>query len=295
MKKQMKKSLVLLDELGSGTDPVEGAALAVAIIEDLKSNRSTTITTTHYQELKMYALNTPEVENASCEFNVETLKPTYRLIIGTPGKSNAFAISERLGMPKEIIDYAQSLITSENRKFETIIDNLERTRIRLEENNRAVEQYKKECEKLKGQLQEERERLYNEKEEELEKARKVSAEIVSSVQRQSQRLLDELEKIKKDKDKSDFSDMVRSARQLHKTAINKLYLEANPVSENKNEHYVLPRPLKKGDSVLITDTNRKGILVSPPDNKGICFVQVGVMKTKIDISKLRLIEKKQYV
>ena len=170
MKKQMKKSLVLLDELGSGTDPVEGAALAVAIIEDLKSNRSTTITTTHYQELKMYALNTPEVENASCEFNVETLKPTYRLIIGTPGKSNAFAISERLGMPKEIIDYAQSLITSENRKFETIIDNLERTRIRLEENNRAVEQYKKECEKLKGQLQEERERLYNEKEEELEKS-----------------------------------------------------------------------------------------------------------------------------
>lgn len=135
---------------------------------------------------------------------METLKPTYRLIIGTPGKSNAFAISERLGMPKEIIDYAQSLITSENRKFETIIDNLERTRSRLEENNRAVEQYKKECEKLKGQLQEERERLYNEKEEELEKARKVSAEIVSSVQRQSQRLLDELEKIKKDKDKSDF-------------------------------------------------------------------------------------------
>lgn len=291
LEKADEKSLVLLDELGSGTDPVEGAALAVAIIEDLKSNRSTTITTTHYQELKMYALNTPEVENASCEFNVETLKPTYRLIIGTPGKSNAFAISERLGMPKEIIDYAQSLITSENRKFETIIDNLERTRIRLEENNRAVEQYKKECEKLKGQLQEERERLYNEKEEELEKARKVSAEIVSSVQRQSQRLLDELEKIKKDKNKSDFSDMVRSARQLHKTAINKLYLEANPVSENKNEHYVLPRPLKKGDSVLITDTNRKGILVSPPDNKGICFVQVGVMKTKIDISKLRLIEK----
>ena len=107
LEKADEKSLVLLDELGSGTDPVEGAALAVAIIEDLKSNRSTTITTTHYQELKMYALNTPEVENASCEFNVETLKPTYRLIIGTPGKSNAFAISERLGMPKEIIDYAQ--------------------------------------------------------------------------------------------------------------------------------------------------------------------------------------------
>lgn len=270
---------------------MEGAALAVAVIEKLKSQGATTITTTHYQELKMYAIDTPDVENASCEFNVDTLKPTYRLIIGAPGKSNAFAISSRLGMPDEIISHAQSLITSENRKFEEIIDNLEKARITLEENNKAAERSRKECEELKRQLEEERERLYNEKEEELEKARRTSADIVNSVQRQSQRLIDELEKIKKEKDKSGFSDKVIGARQLQKSTMNKLYLEANPVSESMNDNYVLPRPLKKGDSVLIVDTNRKGILVSPPDSKGMCFVQVGVMKTKIDASKLRLIEK----
>lgn len=291
LKKADHKSLILLDELGSGTDPVEGAALAVAVIEKLKSQGSTTITTTHYQELKMYALDTPYVENASCEFNVETLKPTYRLIIGAPGKSNAFAISARLGMPDEIIKYAESLITSENRKFESIIDNLEKTRISLEDNNKAAEEYKKECEYLKLQLIEERERLYNEKEEELEKARRASAEIVNNVQRQSQKLIDELEKIKKEKEKSGFTDKVHGARQLQKSTMNKLYLEANPVSESRNDDYVLPRPLKKGDNVLIADTNRKGILVSPPDSKGMCFVQVGVMKTKIDSTKLRLIEK----
>ncbi len=291
LKKADYRSLVLLDELGSGTDPVEGAALAVAVIEKLKSQGATTITTTHYQELKMYAIDTPDVENASCEFNVDTLKPTYRLIIGAPGKSNAFAISSRLGMPDEIISHAKSLITSENRKFEEIIDNLEKARITLEENNKAAEQSRKECEELKRQLEEERERLYNEKEEELEKARRTSADIVNSVQRQSQRLIDELEKIKKEKDKSGFSDKVIGARQLQKSTMNKLYLEANPVSESMNDNYVLPRPLKKGDSVLIVDTNRKGILVSPPDSKGMCFVQVGVMKTKIDASKLRLIEK----
>lgn len=138
------ESLVLLDELGSGTDPVEGAALAVAIIERIRIFGATLVTTTHYQELKMYAIDTPDVENASCEFDVQTLHPTYRLIIGSPGKSNAFAISESLGIDKDIIKYAESLISEDNRKFETIIDNLERTRMQLEENNRLAEKYRAE-------------------------------------------------------------------------------------------------------------------------------------------------------
>lgn len=140
------ESLVLLDELGSGTDPVEGAALAVAIIERIRIFGATLVTTTHYQELKMYAIDTPDVENASCEFDVQTLHPTYRLIIGSPGKSNAFAISESLGIDKDIIKYAESLISEDNRKFETIIDNLERTRMQLEENNRLAEKYRAESE-----------------------------------------------------------------------------------------------------------------------------------------------------
>lgn len=289
------QSLVLLDELGSGTDPIEGAALAVSIIEKLKSQGATIVTTTHYQELKMYALDTQNVENASCEFDVESLKPTYRLIIGTPGKSNAFAISKRLGIPDDVIDHAESLISADNKRFETIIDNLERARIELENNNKQAEINRRECEALKLELETQKEKFYDDKEAELEKARRESAEIVNRVQRESQALIDELDKLRKEKESPDFVNKALEARQKQKSTMNKLYLESNPVSESRNDGYVLPRPLKKGDNVLITDTNRKAIVVTPPDSKGICFVQAGIMKTKVDASKLRLVEKNQLV
>lgn len=289
------QSLVLLDELGSGTDPIEGAALAVSIIERLKAQGATIVTTTHYQELKMYALDTEYVENASCEFDVDSLKPTYRLIIGTPGKSNAFAISKRLGIPEDVIRYAETLISNDNKKFETIIDNLEKARISLEKNNVRAEQYRKECEELKKELETQREKFYDEKEAELEKARRESSEIVNRVQRESQALIEELDKLRKEKENPDFVNKALQARQKQKSIMNKLYLEANPVSDSRNDGYVLPRALKKGDNVLITDTNRKAIVVTPPDGKGMCFVQAGIMKTKVDVSKLRLIEKKQPV
>lgn len=287
------ESLVLIDELGSGTDPVEGAALAVSIIEKLRQMGATVVTTTHYQEIKMYALDTQGVQNASCEFDVKTLKPTYRLVIGSPGKSNAFAISKSLGIDEDVIEYAQGLISEENRRFENIIDDLERTRAQLERNNTLAEKYRREAEELKTQLEQQRESFYEQKEAELEKARRQASDIVNKVQRQSQALVEELDSLRKEKDRSDFSQKALDARQKQRSTMNKLYLQANPVSEGRDDGYVLPRPLKKGDSVLITDTKRNGILVSVPDDKGMCFVQVGVMKTKIDVKKLRLIEKQK--
>lgn len=285
-------SLVLLDELGSGTDPVEGAALAIAIIEKLRRQGAEIVTTTHYQELKMYALDNEGVENASCEFDVNTLKPTYRLIIGSPGKSNAFEISRQLGISEDIINQAQELISDENKSFETILENLEKARAELENNNKTAEKLRIENEKLNKQLEEERELLQTEKESEIEKARVEARQIVERVTRQSQALIDELEEIKKQKNKAEFADMTSKAKHMQKSTLNRLYKDANPVTEIVNA-YTPPRPYKKGDNVIISDTGKKGILITTPDENGTCMVQVGIMKTKIDSSKLRLVEKEK--
>lgn len=284
-------SLVLLDELGSGTDPVEGAALAVSIIEQLKNQGASTVTTTHYQELKMYALDTPRIENAACEFDVDTLSPTYRLIIGAPGKSNAFAISRRLGVPENIIDYAQSLVSEDNRKFEDILERLEQVRLELEQNNIEAEKMRRESEALKAELAAQKAELSERKEAELEKARREASAIVAKVERESQQLIDELDKLRKEKENPNFTNKALDARRKQRSTVNKLFLEANPVTE-KEDDYVLPRPLKKGDRVIISATGKKGVLVGEPDSKGMCFVQMGAMKTKVDSAKLRLDESK---
>ena len=285
------QSLVLIDELGSGTDPVEGAALAVAIIEKLRQKGATLVTTTHYQELKMYAIDTENVENASCEFDVNTLMPTYKLIVGTPGKSNAFAISKRLGLSDDVIAHAKELVTDENSRFESIIDDLDKLRTELEENKKRSDADRKEAERIKAELVKQREELALARETELEKARAEAQSIVNRVQRESQALVEELDKVRKAKESEEFSKLALEARQKQRSSMNKLYLEANPVISKDNDSYVLPRALKKGDNVIIAESGRKGIVVNPPDSKGMCFVQVGVMKTKIDVKKLRLVEK----
>ena len=287
------QSLVLIDELGSGTDPVEGAALAVAIIEKLRQKGATLVTTTHYQELKMYAIDTERVENASCEFDVNTLMPTYKLIVGTPGKSNAFAISKRLGLSDDVIAHAKELVTDENSRFEAIIDNLDRLRTELEENKRKAEADRKTAERLRAELEKSKEELAQRREQELEKARIEAQSIVSRVQRESQALVEELEKVRKEKESSDFSKLALEAKQKQRSSMNKLYLEANPVISKDDDSYELPRPLKKGDNIIIAESGRKGIIINPPDAKGMCFVQVGVMKTKLDVKKLRLVEKQK--
>ena len=284
------RSLVLIDELGSGTDPVEGAALAVAIIEKIHSLGGKLVTTTHYQELKMYALETNGVQNASCEFDVKTLMPTYRLIIGSPGKSNAFAISARLGLGEDIIKAAEGMLSSESRRFETILDSIEATRQELEKNTKLAEEYRHETEKLRNEISEERRRLNEAKDREIDAAKREARSIIERVSRQSVQLMDELEQLRRDKDKSDFSKRVSDQKMQYKREINSLYDEAAKLN-SKVDNYVLPRPLKKGDEVTLTDGNKHGIVISPPDTSGNVMVQVGIMKTKVDVSKLRLVEK----
>lgn len=288
-----EKSLVLLDELGSGTDPVEGAALAVSIINKLKDNGAEIVTTTHYQELKIYALETQGIINASCEFDTKTLQPTYKLIFGTPGKSNAFEIALKLGMQKEIIESSKMLINDENKKFEHILEKLENERQQYEKNKIYTENLKNEVNALKSQLEQERIQLEENKQKIIDRASREANAIVTRVTRESDALLDELNKIRKQKNKNDFEKRVINANQQAKNTVNKLYNDANPVNRTNSNKYKLPRPLKKGDNVLITDTNGKGIVVTPPDNSGYCYIQAGIMKTKIHVSKLRLKEKEK--
>lgn len=283
-------SLVLIDELGSGTDPVEGAALAVAIIEEIKANGAKLVTTTHYQELKMYALETDGVENASCEFDVKTLKPTYRLIIGAPGKSNAFAISSRLGLDDRIIKRAEKMLSDDSRRFEKVLDNLEATRQQLQENNTTAQKLKSEAEALRKKLDSEYREFVEKKNKEAELASREARAIIERLNIQSRMLMDQLEQLKKEKDKEEFSKKVAEQKANYKKSISSLYDEAAKLGSTDDDNYALPRPLKKGDDVIIKDGNKAGVLIGLPDAQGVCTVQLGIMKTKVHISKLKLVE-----
>lgn len=285
------KSLVLLDELGSGTDPIEGAALAIAVIKRLMNSGAKIMVTTHYQELKVFAINSENVENASCEFDIETLRPTYRLIVGSPGKSNAFAISENLGMPSDIISEAKSLVSETNTRLEDVIGKLDEARIELEHQKEEISRLKNKAEEHEAALRKEREEIENSKEDELEKARLRAMSIIEATKAESNELLDELEKLRKEKDKKDFSSNVSGMKSKSKQSFNKMYDAANPVqNRGANDEYVLPRKLKRGDKVFVPELNRNGIISGEPDGSEFVFVHMGVMKTKMNISKLRLIE-----
>ncbi len=283
-------SLVLLDELGSGTDPVEGAALAEAIISRLKDNGAKLMVTTHYQELKLYATEQPDVENASCEFDVENMRPTYRLITGAPGKSNAFAITEILGLSKYVIDHAKSLVSQENTRFETAVEQLEQTRRSLEEQLVIAEKAREEAENHARELAEEKQAFLDEKAVRMEQARLQANSIIEATKAESNALLDELDKLRREKEKASFADAVSAAKQGSKQRFNKMYDTANPLDDIPQEEYILPRPLKQGDTVMIADTKQRGVLAGNPDGSGHVFVQMGIMKTKVSVSKLRLIE-----
>ena len=284
-------SLVLLDELGSGTDPVEGAALAVAIIRRLMKSGAKLMVTTHYQELKVFALDSPNVENASCEFDIETLRPTYRLIVGSPGRSNAFAISESLGMPSDIISEAKASVSEANTRLEEVISKLEASRIELERQKYEITRLKAETAQHEEVIRREKEELERTKADELEKARLRAMTIIEQTKAESNELIDELEKLRKEKDKKDFSANVSSMKSKSKQSFNKMYDTANPVQgQDPNEGYVLPRKLRRGDTVYVVDLQRKGIICGDPDGSDFVFVQMGVMKTKMNISRLRLEE-----
>ncbi|MDR0983727.1 MAG: endonuclease MutS2 [Ruminococcus sp.] len=281
-------SLVLIDEIGSGTDPVEGAALAVAILENLISKGSKIAATTHYQELKLYALENENIENASFEFDIENIKPTYNLIIGSPGKSNAFKISESLGISHSIIEKAQSLIGENEQKFENAIVRLNEESEKLKKQNAEIEIRLIEINDKNDKLKKELERTKSQKQAELEKARTEANTIIERTKFTTNALITELEEIRKEKNKEKIGEAKQTANRVYK----ELYEKVNPVDSGNTENYVLPREIKIGDYVELMDIGQEGTVITDVSG-GKVFVQVGSLKTKTAVTNLKLLEKKK--
>ena len=283
------RSLCLFDELGAGTDPVEGAALAVALIETVRAAGAMCAATTHYTELKTYALDTPGVQNASCEFDVATLKPTYRLMIGTPGKSNAFAISEKLGLSPEVISLAKRQVNREHQRFEEVIEQLEAARLEADRNREEAARLKSEYERMKNDAEKQIKTRFFEVEREIEQNRKKALSMLESARASSDFVFAQLEKAKKAEEEGRLAEELEKSRQAVRRAIRENDERINPVEEKKNEEYVLPRDLKKGDKVYIVNIDKEGVLLDTPDKSGSVTVQAGILKTRTKISNLQLI------
>lgn len=279
------RSLILIDELGAGTDPVEGAALAVAILNELKGKGAKIASTTHYAELKEYALRTERVENGCCEFDVATLRPTYKLLIGIPGKSNAFAISERLGMEKYLVDKARELVSEESRRFEAAVESLEDRRQELQRELQKAQEMSHKTAADKEKAQTELERVRRQAESEIARAKHEAQLILSRTKAQADALLEEIEALRK---KAELS--ADDKAKLRK-AMRKMEDEADPIAKAKDDGYTLPRPLKKGDTVLIYDIDKKATLLeTPKEGDTQVMVQAGVIKTRVKLSNLRLMK-----
>lgn len=289
------RSLVLFDELGAGTDPVEGAALATAIIEEVRAKGALCAATTHYAELKVYALETDGVCNASCEFDVSTLRPTYRLITGTPGKSNAFAISGKLGLDPGIIRRAENYVSGDDRRFEYVIEKLEATRIQMEEQRDAAASERAEFEKWRRERETEIARDRQKAADALADAEKKALSMVQSARASSDYVMAELQEVRRKRDSEDLSDSLEKARERIRRSLKKADGKFNPVIEDKNEDYVLPRPLRAGDRVLMVNIGREGVVVTPPDRDGNVSVRAGIINTKTKLANLRLIEEETTV
>ena len=283
-------SLVLFDELGGGTDPVEGAALAVAVIEAVRQAGAACVATTHYAELKAYALDTPGVCNACCEFDVDTLKPTYRLIIGAPGKSNAFAISEKLGLSPDIIRRAQTLVSTENKSFENVIEKLETSRVQMEKEREEAKRLREEFERFKADAEAEIRRKTAAAEQEAEKARKRAAAMVASAKASCDFLYDQMEKMRRAQESAKAAEELEAARRAVRDHLRATGDTYDPIEEPVEEDgdYVLQRPLHKGDRVRLVTVNKEGELTDEPKNGMVTF-QAGVLRVRARIADLRLL------
>lgn len=285
LKRADKNTLALFDELGAGTDPVEGAALAISILDNLLNRQVTAMATTHYSELKVYALSTEQVENASCEFDVESLQPTYRLLIGVPGKSNAFAISSKLGLPKEIIDKANSLVDEDARSFEDVVTGLEQTRKELEAEQQKAASYREEIERQKRKLEEKNERIDKAKDKILRRANEEANEILQN----AKDIADEsIRKYNKWMEGGAIKDMEKQRssirEELRRTG------EKLDSGKKKRRNDNAPDKLNIGDLVMVHSMGVKGTVSSLPNNKGKLFVQMGILRSEVDIKDLELLE-----
>ena len=290
------ESLVLIDELGAGTDPVEGAALATAILERLHMNGAKIAATTHYAELKAYALETPRVCNGSCEFDVKTLRPTYRLLTGVPGRSNAFAISERLGIDRELIERANEFVSTDNIRFENVVDSLEQSRLSMEKEKSEAERIKQEYEKKLALAESRLAEAENLRLKEYEKAQGEALKITENARRQANMLVMEIDALRKEmKTTKDATELARRAKQAMKKGLSDIDATVNPVTNSLYEDadYTLPRELVVGDTVLLTQLGKEATVMSLPDKRNQVEVLSGSMRMRVDKGKLRLVEKKK--
>ncbi len=285
-------SLVLIDELGAGTDPAEGAALAVAIIDSLRHKGAKIAATTHYSELKAYALDTDGIINGCCEFDVETLSPTYRLLIGVPGRSNAFAISLRLGLDERVVEHAKEIVGSDNRDFEAILDKLEQTRLELEAEKEEAQKATEQARKLASKAQSEKDKIKTLRDRELDKAKREAEHLINQARRRSSEFLLELEKMKKEAAPVTATEIARKTRRAIKNQMGEMDDLINPreIAENWDYDYKLPRAVVAGDAVIIKGIG-EGEVVEV--NRDSILVKSGMFKTRVKMSDVMLTDKKK--